>query len=129
MWTRPNLREAHVFVGNIVSLEVAGWASYLDGIVLQIIKPRGGLSTNGMTVYVEVVRTGGGIPECEITANLGGVLGDKIGDGCLGVDTRVIPQKVDGKGQEKEMGFLWMARSEGTSKKSHLKHVFAEVIS
>jgi hypothetical protein len=93
------------------------------------MKPRGGLSTNGMTVYVEVVSTGRGIPEFEITANPGGVLGDKIRDGCLGIDTRVVPQKVDGKGQEKEMGFLRMARNEGTPKKSHLKHVFAEVIS
>lgn len=32
----PNLRQAHIFMVNIISLEVTGGTSDLDGIVMQV---------------------------------------------------------------------------------------------
>lgn len=82
-----------------------------------------------MTAHIEVVSTGGGVPEGQVSADAGGVLADEFRNGGLGMHARVTSQKVDGKGHEKEMGLLWVGSDEGTPKKSYLKNVLAEVVS
>lgn len=115
-------------MANIQPLEVAGGASNLNGIVMQVMMLGGCLTTNGMTADVEMVSASRGIPKFVLPTDSSGVLGDKIGNGCLGMHARIITQSIDGKGQEKEMSILWMGRKEGTPEKSHLKHVLTEVI-
>lgn len=53
---RPNLGQGNIFVGNIESLEVAGGACELNGIVAQPNMFGGGLSTNRVTAGIEMVR-------------------------------------------------------------------------
>lgn len=126
--TRPNLREGHVFVGNIQPLEVAGGASNLNGVVVQVRMLGGGLTTNGMTADIEMVGPPGGIPKFELPTDSIGILGDKFRNGSLGMHARIITQGIEGKGQEKEMSILWGGCEEGTPEKGDLKHVLAEVV-
>lgn len=109
---RPNLRHGNVFVGDIESLKIAGGASELYSIVAQAIVFGHGFSANRVTASIEMIETHGGIPEGEVTANLIGVLGHKFGNGILRMDSWVVSEKIDGKGQEVEMGLFGIGGDE-----------------
>jgi hypothetical protein len=90
--------------------------------------PGGSLSPNRMATNIEMISTSWSIPKPEAAANATRVLGNKLWDFCLGVNSRVISKVVYWKWEEKEMGFLWCCSKQWTVKQGHLEHVFTEVI-
>lgn len=127
--TGPNLREGDIFVGNIKPLKIAGGTSNLDRIVTQLKVVGCSLPTDGVTADVKVIGTPGCIPIHEIRADPFDVQSNKIRNGGLGMQARIVAHCIDGEGHEEEMSLLWTVGNQRALEESRLERVLAQVVS